>query len=595
MTTSGKRAYLIAAVASTLLHAGPGGGDRGIVASYELDCVLSPGESAISCDETILWTNPGPASVDDVALHLYLEAFRDEHTTYRREGEASGVSYEGWGGIDLESVAIDGRTVHPEVRGTGATVDVGRQVVSGDHVVLEIRFTSHLPVLVERTGCVSDFCFAGQWYPKVARLEADGRWPVLEYHHNAEYDAETARHEVRIEVPTGWQVAATGGATIDGGAYRFSGTFKDAAFAAGRDLETIRGTDRAGRIELCVAYPGARRDEALRTMELLGRALPILEQNYGAFAYPGLTVVIVPEDGRGAGGMEYPGLITTLGTDPSWSPVKVREPVLYHELMHQVFFGKLDTDEGREPWIDEGLATYSALRLQAAIEGTAGPVAGRLGVLSLDTFELPRAWLMLPGGWQPARRAAWDYPSRDDYGGAVYGRTAAVMETARRIWGDESIEDALGRLARNMGGRRIRGSDVERAFAAAHDEEFVQAYLAPALDSPVPLDLSIESIGDKVEVRRSGEIAVRAEVHMILASGERQVVVWDASRDRDLLAPPGGGRVVAAVLDPRGRILMDVNRLDNGLDGRAPDVGRPLSFLGLLLLLAQTLGSVVMP
>ena len=50
--------------------------------------------------------------------------------------------------------------------------------------------------------------------------------------------------------------------------------------------------------------------------------------------------------------MEYPGLVTAYGVDPPWTVARLRDPVLHHELAHQVFFHLLDSDEGRHPWLD---------------------------------------------------------------------------------------------------------------------------------------------------------------------------------------------------------------------------------------------------
>ena len=59
------------------------------------------------------------------------------------------------------------------------------------------------------------------------------------------------------------------------------------------------------------------------------------------------TLAITPQLG---GGIEYPGHVmqgqNTLG-------------VTSHEVGHQWFYGLVGNDQGRDPWLDEGLATWA--------------------------------------------------------------------------------------------------------------------------------------------------------------------------------------------------------------------------------------------
>ena len=577
-------------------HARP---DDGGVLRYEIRGTLDPAESVIRADETVRWTNTSTGVVERVVMHLYLEAFRSPDTVYRQEGAADGIQYEGWGGVDILEVFVDGNRVEPVKEQTWVSLPLPRKARPGDTVKIELSFNSHLPPLVERTGCVPGFCFAGQWYPKVMNPGPDGTWPLVPYHHNAEYDAPPAAHDVRMDVPLGWAVAGTGGAREekegDGvRTWRFGGLLKDVAFAAGEGFRIMSDSLPGTGASLEVMHPPGRGREGRRVVEIMTGAMPILHERYGMLPYHGLAVVIVPENGSGAGGMEYPGLFTIPGTDPSWSPVKLREPVLYHELMHMVFFGLIDTDEGREPWIDEGLTTATGLWLQADLESGGLPRVGKLGRIVLDPFEALRVPLVMEGGWHPSRRAAWEYESNADYGCAAYARPAMVLETARRLGGDEPMRVALRGLVREMAGKRTTGRDVERAFARAYGRSFVDDYLAPALDGDEPFNLSVASIDEGITLHRSGDASVTVDVLVIHETGESRTVQWVADSPETRLLV-GGPSIRSALIDPRGHVVLDTNRLDNGMDRDGLHAGRNLSFAGLLLVLVQVLGSLVMP
>jgi hypothetical protein len=621
--TSGNRAYIIAVIASTIVPCGAaalmaGGGHdpdphdegavphvhhEGGVLRYEIRGTLDPDESIIRADETIRWTNTSHADVGRVVLHLYLEAFRSADTAYRREGAADGIEYEGWGGIDLLEVFVDANPVEPRKEQTWVSIPLPHRAKPGESVTIELSFNAHLPPLVERTGCVPGFCFAGQWYPKVMNLRADGTWPLVPYHHNSEYDARPAVHDVRMDVPEGWAVAGTGGAVMQEGhpstgsgvrTWRFGGLLKDVAFAAGEGFRIATGRATTGTT-LEVLHPARRGRESRRVLDLLAGSLPIMHARYGPLAYRNLVVVIVPRDGSGAGGMEYPGLFTIPGTDPSWSPAKVRESVFYHELMHMVFFGAIDTDEGREPWIDEGLTTATALWLQAELETGERSEVGRIGRLVLDPFEALRIPLVMEQGWHPARRAAWEYGSNADYGCAAYARTAIVLETARRLLGDAPMREALSGLVQDRSGRRTTGQDVERAFSRAYGGTFLLSYLRPALDSPEPFNLSVSSIDEGITLHRTGEAGVEVDVRVTYETGDERTVEWLADAPETRLLTGGPGPIRSVLVDPGGKVVLDTNRLDNGMDRDALHAGRSLSFTGLVLLVVQAIGALVMP
>jgi hypothetical protein len=106
--------------------------------------------------------------------------------------------------------------------------------------------------------------------------------------------------------------------------------------------------------------------------------------------------------------------------------------------------------------------------------------------------------------------------------------------------------------------------------------------------------LGVRSLEGGVEVERRAAAQVPVQVQATLASGETRRVTWQPGHSSALLF--AGEDVVSATVDPRGEVLLDPNRLDNGLTRRSgPAAARSLSLGGLLLLVAQALGSLVMP
>ena len=78
-----------------------------------------------------------------------------------------------------------------------------------------------------------------------------------------------------------------------------------------------------------------------RTLDAAEAALVHYSRWYGPYAYPRLTVVEVPDDGQGAGGMESPTLVTAGTLDVSGLGLdrlglsRALEVVVVHEVGHQ--------------------------------------------------------------------------------------------------------------------------------------------------------------------------------------------------------------------------------------------------------------------
>ncbi len=159
-------------------------------------------------------------------------------------------------------------------------------------------------------------------------------------------------YRVRLDVPAGVAVPATGpvvGRSTSGGRTTFSYAADDArdfAWAAG-DLRRLSG--KAGDATVAVWYrPGlTRRSRARAMLRVAENAVATFSRAFGAYPYPDVDVVLTGF--RRFAGMEYPQIVFA---NPD-------AQVVAHELAHQWWYGIVGDDEYAEPWLDEGLATWS--------------------------------------------------------------------------------------------------------------------------------------------------------------------------------------------------------------------------------------------
>src|SRR5204863_5488696 len=119
---------------------------------------------------------------------LYLNAFRDEHSTFLTERAAAGPGGGGRhvtfdprraGSIDVTSLTLpDGTDLLAKSRyvvddggspadRTVLEVTLPQPVEPGGEVVMKVAFDTRLPRVVARSGFGGDFHFVARWFPKL--------------------------------------------------------------------------------------------------------------------------------------------------------------------------------------------------------------------------------------------------------------------------------------------------------------------------------------------------------------------------------------------------------------------------------------------
>ena len=157
-------------------------------------------------------------------------------------------------------------------------------------------------------------------------------------------------------VPEGVSVLATG--VRQGDSWLASGV-PEWAMSLGRF--TIESRDVDG-IAVSVGVEASVQETPARYLDKVARSMQRFSVLYGPYPWPTYTLAITPALG---GGIEYPMHVMqgpgTIGRTTS------------HEVAHMWFYGLVSTNQGRDPWIDEGLATWA----EGRFEGTTGELMSR--------------------------------------------------------------------------------------------------------------------------------------------------------------------------------------------------------------------------
>ncbi|WP_437638830.1 M1 family metallopeptidase [Sorangium sp. So ce854] len=593
------------------------------IASYTLRATLDPAQHTMRGEGTLVWRNASRAPQRELFVHLYLNGFKSPRTAFLRAPvggfRGNEILYD-YGKIQVTRFAVremGGADVWPQGKPTtpgdpddetDIRVELPRPVAPGDAITIDLAWDADLPSLALRTGHHGSFHMVGQWFPKIARLEPDGTWAHFPYHRLSEFYADFGAYDVTVDVPEAFTVGATGQLVEEqrrgGRAVRrfVQDDVHDFAFAAWDRFLEMRATTDDGVAIRCL-YPAGNEREAALEIDLVTFGLSHLGAAFGRYPYDTLTIVHPPEGAEEAGGMEYPTLITT-GGSWLWPALGVRfvESVTMHELAHQWFYGLVATNEHRHPFLDEGLTTYAEVDALRARYG-AGSAARLLGI-EIDLLAQYRAGAIASGHNGAVAQPAPAFVDGEDYAGLAYLRPAVLLATLAGVYGEDVVRRAVGRYARENrfrhpgpealldAVRREAGDEAAEALRAGiFDRAWVDYTVATfrswpadagaagapadaAVDAPHASGREAQGYRGHAVVRRRGSLVLPVDVELHGADGRVQRTRWPARESVASIPYAGASPLVAVVIDPDHRVLLDED-LANNARRADPDVLAP--------------------
>ncbi|NBO63233.1 MAG: M1 family peptidase [Acidobacteria bacterium] len=492
-------------------YALPAGIDRPMlsyqpVVSYRIDAELKLDEAGrpveIDGRQRLAWFNETNAEASELQFHLYLNAFRNERSTFLR---SSGGAFrrdrfgEGeWGSIDIREMRTESgedltrriEFINPDDSNvedrTVIRVPLTTPIRPGEKIILDIAFNSRLPRVYARTGYWGSFALVGQWFPKLGVFEPAGErgrgvagWNCHQFHAHSEFYADFGEYDVRLKVPAVYRgrIGATGqlrseNANGDGTvSYNFyQRAVHDFAwtvdtryqvyrrrFVADKEItgsELAMAARRYGLspekvslsdIEVTLLLQPEHAAQAERHFRAAFNAIKYFGLWYGRYPWDTLTIVDPPYNAEGAGGMEYPTFITA-GT--RWRPGLDQNPetVIVHEYGHQYWQGMVATNEFEESWLDEGFNTWSTAKvLQTAYGDDRLPVT-LLGVnWGYLPFTLPhpfenRLFTLSEAFNDPVLTPSWKFFDYSSYSINSYSRAGLVLSSLEGFLGQEVMD-----------------------------------------------------------------------------------------------------------------------------------------------------------
>jgi hypothetical protein len=155
-----------------------------------------------------------------------------------------------------------------------------------------------------------------------------------------------ADYELAISAPPGATVLAAG--VPDGAGRWFATAVRDVALSVGSFRLAEATVGEPAPVRVIVGVEATMADDEAVYLDRVVAALADFAQRYGPYPWPTLTLALTPEL---TGGIEFPShVMQGSGSLGRTTP---------HEVAHQWFYGLVGNDQGRDPVLDEGLATYA--------------------------------------------------------------------------------------------------------------------------------------------------------------------------------------------------------------------------------------------
>lgn len=554
------------------------------IASYTIEVTLDAEAKALTAHEVVTYVNTTADPIPDLVFHLYLNGFRDRNSIFLQEESFQlwGIGWDpehpGWIQVtDVRLVNGTPLTLEEIEDGTLARADLPTPVAPGETVEVALDFRAQLPRVFARTGYADDFFMIGQWFPKLGVWE-DGAWNAHPFHAHTEFYADFGTYDVTITLPAGYVTGGTGlpVSTVDNGDgtntvhYHAEDVIDFVWTASPHFREATRQVDG---VEVFYLYLPRHEWTVGRALDMAEATMRHYSRWYGSYPYARVTIVDVPDDALGAGGMEYPTLVAAgtmstlgLGAVAGRSGMdRSLELLIAHELGHQWWQSMVGFNEAEEPWLDEGFTDYSALRMLETLYGADSSLldAGNLRLGYLDGRRME--YLASPR--LPMYRRAWDFGMME-YGIATYSKPVLSLRTLERVLGEKTMLDIMSTFFQRY---QFAHPTTEDFYAVA--EEISGQDLSWFFDGLVygdgVLNYTVTGVDEhSVTVARQGDLVIPTEVLVTFADGSTVLEPWDGTGAEVTFTYPDRPPVRSAEVDPERKLVLDLRWADNGLSRR---------------------------
>lgn len=580
------------------------------IVEYHISVQLDAEQKTLAGAQSLTWKNPGSKPVSELYFHLYPNAFQSKKSTFLRESGGKlrndQMKEDSFGHMSLESIQTeDGvdlmrsmQFVQPDDGNkqdqTLMKIRLPQPVNPGAETTIKIRFSVKLPYVFARMGYVNDFVMAGQWFPKVAVYEPKGTrgraeegWNVHQYHGNSEFYSDFGMYNVRIQVPSNYTVAATGFPTkpaSDDGTkktYQFyADDVHDFAWAASPNFlyyEEPFSAPNVPGVKIKLYLDPAHKALKDRYIYAAKRSLAKYSEWFGTYPYSTLSIVIPPPGGNGAGGMEYPTLVTGWEASGDTDSFEL-ERVIVHEIGHQYWYSMVASNEFEEAWLDEGFTSYAEDLVMMSEYGVK------------PNYAVESSYMTSP---EPLKMASWQYGEHGRYAENVYTRAKLVLAGIEKQVGQKQMLRVMKTYFDRWKFKHPSTGDFQTVLDSVTKTSWAE-YFDQFVYVGGMTDYSIDHIQTRqlkqdgktvyenaVLIKKNGGHYMDVPIRFHFTDGSDVEKVWDGRDPQVLYTITSEAPLEWAAVDPQQTMILEHKRINNFMQVKVDDTWKARLTIGI--------------
>ncbi|MBL7943109.1 MAG: M1 family metallopeptidase [Flavobacteriales bacterium] len=506
--------------------------------NYRINVTLDDEKHWLRGTEEFDYTNNSQQSLDTLYIHLWPNAYKNEHSALARALARSGdytlfnVADSSKGYIDSLEFRVDGQPVkwmYHEHHRDVAWIKLSTPLLPGRQLTVSTPFRVKIPSgQISRFGHVGQSYQVTQWYPKPAVYDRNG-WHPIPYLDQGEFYSEFGSYNVNISLPANYTVGATGDLQTEAEIKRLDELAKEVSLdefnsfpPSSSAFKTLRYVQhnvhdfawfadkrfiveksevtlpRSGRKVTTWAMftPGNGTLWKGNAVTAINHAILTYSDWVGDYPYNHCTAI----DGTisAGGGMEYPN-VTVIGNSGSVLSLNL---VIIHEVGHNWFYGILGSNERDHAWMDEGINSYYETRSLRKLhpELNVGSILtpgleSLLGTDDMDyryTDELAYLFSARRFNDQPIELTSSAFSSTN-YGTIVYKKTALAFGYLYEYLGQETFDRCMHTYFDRWKFKHPSPNDLRDVFEEVSGKN-LEWFFGPLIQSTDHIDYAVTGL-----------------------------------------------------------------------------------------------------
>ncbi|MEN6460759.1 MAG: M1 family metallopeptidase [Syntrophomonas sp.] len=343
--------------------------------SYRMGLYLDTASSTLYGKTLLATRNTTGIALKELWFTAYPNAFKNPG----QSPVPANAYYSGYdpGWMKIDQLKVNGQETNYIEQGVSINANLPTEILPNTDISIEVKWQARIPRVAYRYGSKNGVYMLGNFYPALNVYTTDGWHNSYNSVFGDPFCFNCADYLVTMNIPENYGLVSTGD------------NVETIAEDNGRETHVIRAKN-ARDFCMVVMYDYTQEKAKIAYTDVkcyapagnLSREHEILEQSrqilnyyactFGSYPYQEFKVVFVPM--QGFHGMEYSGLIFLQEEflQPDYNKEKSLF-ILAHEIAHQWWYSQVGNDQLREPWLDEGLANWSAYKYLQDMQGKKPP------------------------------------------------------------------------------------------------------------------------------------------------------------------------------------------------------------------------------